>query len=157
MRTEELMRNDWVKLCNCGLLCRIDEITPDSILGTTLSGGKIIQKISKFEPIVVDRDIICRTDFWLHSKRIFKKSVKEKDLAFIMDLDTNSLTVMLRNNGVMNTHEVNSLHTLQQLYRLYVKEEMVINLAHNKRKEYNREAYQKRKSDYLGVEDSINQ
>lgn len=156
MTTNELMRNDWVKLAGTNIFCRVDRIDADSISGVTASGSRFEQKISKFEAIALDRDILLRTSMWLASGKVFRKIVARK-VGFEYNLDIHRLEVLIDGASQRNMHYgIWALHQLQHLYRHYSQgEELSVNILHNKAKEYNRVFYEERRKPDMTNQNTI--
>lgn len=146
METESLMQNDWVQLKKVVVFCKVREILDGKISGVTLSGSQFNIGSQLVKPVDLCRDILFRTGFWLSNNRKFKKSSKSSNATFEYNLDTSILTVSVGEPlNFVNKHEVKYLHELQQLYRMYGKEEIPIDLMRNKSSEYNRISYEERK------------
>lgn len=147
MRTEELMQNDWVRLSAAPIFCRVRSILDDgTVKGVTVSGGQFSQHIRNISAVELVQDIILRTGFWLKSKDIYKKTVRGI-AAFTYDAKNRRLSVVnYCTGGNVNIHDVAFLHELQQQFRHYTYQELVVDLASNKRKEYGQRYYGKKEA-----------
>ena len=145
MRCEELMLNDWVRLTKVVLYCKVAGITPSGhIVGRTAGGGGFEQKAENLSPVELTYDTILCTSFWQKRKGVYKKAVRGV-ATFVYEQESRRLTVTSLATGCVNTHYISFLHELQQLYRHYTGLELEINLNCNKRKEYSRQYYEKKK------------
>ena len=144
MRTEELMKNDWVRLSGTQLCCRVCAYDESGrVIGKTTGGGGFVKHVSCLSPIELTQDTILCTTFWLKKKGIFKKTVRGV-AAFTYDVPNRLLTVVNYDTNSTNVHRVTFMHELQQLYRHYVCQELEVDMLHSKRKEYSKKYYGKK-------------
>ena len=143
MRSEELMQNDWVRLLEAPIYCKVRGMSPTGyITGETASGGSFEANASRLSPIALEQDTILCTTFWLKKKYVFCKTVRGV-AAFTYWMETGLLEVKDCINGHVNHHRIAYLHELQQQYRHYTDQELEVDLAHSKRKEYSKRYYHK--------------
>lgn len=149
MRTEELMRNDWVKLKDAPIFCKVCYFTEaGDVYGKTAGGGMFVKKADSLCPIELEQDVILCTTFWLKKKGIFKKTVRGV-AAFTYDVQNRLLTVVNNATNTTNVHAIAFMHELQQLYRHYTNQELEVDMSYSKRKEYSKKYYgNKREENY---------
>lgn len=138
MNTEELMKNDWVRLSGTPICCKVHAFTEDGkVHGKTAGGGTFVKEAGRLSPIELVKDTILCTSFWLENKSIFKKTVRGV-AAFTYDTNCRLLTVVSHETNSTNVHRVEFLHELQHLYLHYVGNPLEVDMAHSKRKEYSK-------------------
>lgn len=145
MRTEELMQNDWVKLKDAPIFCKVCYYTESGdVYGKTAGGGMFVKKAADLAPVELTQDIILRTSFWMKNRNLFRKTVAGI-AAFYYKKDIGLLQVKDAVTAHVNNHHITCLHALQQLYRHYTSMELEVDMTRNKRKEYGQKYNSRRK------------